>query len=488
MQHLKAGTANDAIIGASAPDETGIVHLGLGNFHRAHAAVHTANALAAEAGPWGIHGFANRSARIVEAMRAQDHRYSVLELSERGERAGVVDVHRAAGIAAEDPDAFVAAVAKPGHRILTLTISEVGYSRSSRTGALDTDLSDVRADIADPASARSAVGLIARGLVERSTHGEPFTVLSCDNLQSAGRATRQVVTEFLQASGARDDVLAYVADRVSFPNAMVDRIVPATTPETSDAVARLLGVQDRCPVRAEEFSMWVLEDSFAGGRPAWDRAGAIMTDEVEAYELVKLRLLNGSHSLMAYLGALDGRESIAAAFAEPFVREAVLAGIRDDYLPSIALPTGFDPDEYIASLTSRWSNAPLGDRTSRVGSDGSTKLLQRVPEPAEQALAADRVPQHLALTVAAWICCVAPPSGFDPGRIAAEMQEPARDRLGEATRGATGPRAHARAVLAGGFLPDSLVQHSAFVDRVADLVDAIVRDGVRAAAAEAAQA
>ncbi|GAS98956.1 fructuronate reductase [Mycolicibacterium canariasense] len=484
----RSSTPDGAVIGASANPGTGMVHLGLGNFHRAHAAVYTAQALAAETGDWGIYGFANRSSEVVAAMRAQDGRYAVLEHSDHGRRAGVVDVHRGLGVLAAEPESFVAAVADPRHRILTLTVSEVGYCRSPRTGALDVGLDDVRRDIADPAHPRSTIGLIARGLAMRAASGAPITVLSCDNLQSNGQATRAVVTEFLHASSASEDVLAFVAEHVSFPNSMVDRIVPATTDQTRVAVAEVLGVDDRCPVPAEDFTMWVLEDTFAAGRPAWERAGAVLSDEVHAYELVKLRLLNGSHSLIAYLGLLDGRATIAEAWAQDFVKDAVRACIAADYLPSITLPRGFDTDGYLESLSHRWANAALGHRTSQVGTDGSVKLLQRIPEPALFALRAGRVPHLLALTVAGWICAVAPPPGFDPGPYAGEIREPARHRLAAATRGTTGPREHALAVLDNGFLPDELTAQPAFGERVAQLVETIARGGITAAAREATSA
>jgi len=481
-------TPDGALIGASAGDAAGIVHLGLGNFHRAHAAVQTALALAVEPGDWGIHGFANRSRDVVSAMHAQDGRYCLLEFCDHGRRAGVVDVHRGLGVLADDPAAFVAAVADPAHRILTLTVSEVGYCRSARTGTLDLELDDVRADLANPTDPRSTIGLIARGLTVRVGSGAPITVLSCDNLQSNGQATRAVLTEFLHASAAPDDVLSFVENQVSFPNSMVDRIVPATTDQTRADVAALIGVDDHCPVPAEDFSMWVLEDDFAAGRPAWERTGAVLSDEVEAYELVKLRLLNGSHSLIAYLGILDGQATISDAWAQDFVKEAVNACIASEYLPTITLPKGFDPDAYLESLSRRWANAALGHRTSQVGTDGSVKLLQRIPAPAQVALRAGRVPHLLALTVAGWICTAAPPPGFDPGPFAAEVREPARQRLAEVTRGAAGPRDHAMAVLRNGFLPDALTAQSAFTDRVADLVVAITRSGVRAATREASDA
>jgi fructuronate reductase len=474
------------LLGAAAPERTGIVHLGLGNFHRAHAAVYTARALAAEPGDWGIVGVANRSHRIVDALRAQKNLYGVLELGPAGERVDVVDVHRRTLVAGEEAPAVLDAVADPAHKIVTLTVSENAYHRSARTGDLDLDAADIRADLADPEHPRTTIGLLARGLVRRAAAGgAPLTILSCDNLQSAGTTTRRMVEQFLRAATAPAEVLDWVASSVTFPNAMVDRIVPGTTDQTRADVRRLLGVDDAVPVPAEAFSMWVIEDRFAAGRPRWEAAGAIFSDEVEAYELVKLRLLNGSHSLIAYLGALDGRPTIPASRGQDFVESAVRAAIEDEYLPSIALPRGFDAGAYVESLFTRWSNTALGDETARVGSDGSSKLLQRVPGPALRLLGRGQVPQQLALTVAAWICCVVPPAGFTPGPIAEAMQEPARARLAAVTAGAPTVRAHVEAVMHGGFFPDELTAHPELVSRVADLAEAIVTDGVRAAAREA---
>lgn len=187
--------------------------------------------------------------------------------------------------------------------------------------------------------------------------------------------------------------------------------------------------------------------------------GVAFTDEVGKYELVKLRLLNGSHSLISYLGALDGRETIPDSRTQPFVEECVRAALYDEYLPSIDLPSGFDADAYIARLFVRWTNFALGDKTARVGSDGSAKLLQRIPAPAIRLLEKGRVPQQMALTAAAWIACVCPPQGFDPGPIAREMVEPKREALAAATAGASNVREHVDAVMRGGFLPDELVAY-----------------------------
>ena len=474
-----------ALIGAPAPAATGIVHLGLGSFHRAHGAVDTALALAAGGGDWGILGVANRSRRIVEGLRAQDHLYSVLELTPHGQRTGVVDVHRGTLVAADDPDGVLAAVADPAHRIVTLTIWEKGYHRSAVTGRLDVDDPQLAGELA-VGRPRTLLGQLAVGLWHRAlTSQAPVTVLSCDNMQSAGTTTAAMVHEYLIAAGAPDTVLDAVAATVTFPNAMVDRIVPATTDATRSAVERLLGVHDEIPVPAEQFSMWVLEDRFAAGRPAWEAAGVIFTDEVERYELVKLRLLNGCHSLIAYLGALDGRATIPEARAQDVVADCVAAAIDDEYLPSIELPTGFDAPAYVAQLFDRWSNTALADATARVGSDGSNKLLQRVPEPALRLLHQGRTPHQLALTVAAWIACVVPPAGFDPGPIAAQMDEPRRADLARATAGTTTLAAHVEAIMTGGFFPTALAEQRRFTDRVTELLDTVVRHGVRTAAADA---
>ena len=474
------------LIGASAPERTGIVHLGLGNFHRAHAAVYTALALAAEPGDWGIVGVANRSHRIVDALREQDNLYSILQLTPEGEHVGVVDVHRRTLVAAQDAPKVVAEIADPAHKIVTITVSEIGYHRSARTGDLDLESPEIRAALADPENPLPTIGLLARGLIERAgTSRAPITILSCDNLQSAGTMTHALVEQFLHAAGASEGVFDWIASSVTFPNAMVDRIVPGSTAKTCADVERVLGVEDRVPVPAEEFTMWVIEDHFAAGRPKWEAAGAIFTDEVEAYELVKLRLLNGTHSLIAYLGALDGRWTISESRGQDFVESAARAVIEDEYLPSVTLPKDFDADDYIASLFLRWSNSLLGHKASQVGSDGSAKLLQRVPEPALRLLDKGTLPQHLALTVAAWICCVVPPAGFTPGPVADAMQDPARGSLAEATAGTNRVRAHVQAVMNGGFFPDDLTTHTEFTDRIADYAELIVTDGVRAAAAEA---
>lgn len=487
MTHLNRSTLPAGhLIGASAPETTGIVHFGLGSFHRAHAAVYTALAMAAEPGNWGIVGVANRSHRVTDALASQDFLYSVVTLDPGKEEVGVVDVHRRTLVAAEDAPEVLKAIADPRHKIVTLTISEVGYHLNARTGRLETAAPEIAADLANADAPTSPLGQLARGLMLRhAENGAPITVLSCDNLLSAGNTTKAAVTQFVTSAGASEEFMDWLEHSVTFPNAMVDRIVPAPTDATREVAARVLGVEDACPVPAELFTMWVIQDNFAAGRPKWEAAGAIFTDEVEKYELVKLRLLNGGHSLIAYLGGLDGQETIPESRGQDFVADCVRAALVNEYLPSIDLPTGFDPDAYIEQLFARWNNTVLGDKTARVGSDGSTKLLQRVPLPAIRMLERGEMPEQLALTVAGWICCTCPPAGFQPGPVADAMVEPKIDALRAATAEATDVRSHVEAILQGGFLPDDLVRHTPFVDRVVSFVEVIVTDGVRAAAAQA---
>ncbi|MBZ4015820.1 mannitol dehydrogenase family protein [Streptomyces purpurogeneiscleroticus] len=474
------------------PADTGIVHLGLGNFHRAHQAVYTAAALAREDGPWGVLGVAGRATGVADALRAQDLRYTVAEVSPDGLRCTVPAVHTGVLVAAREPEQVQRALAAPGTRVLSLTVTENGYTYSPRTGGLDLDHPGIRADLRGNRRApQTTLGRIARALQERAaTHGAPVTVLSCDNLVGNGDHTRRLVEEFLAQlpAGEGEEAGAWLAaGNVTFPNTMVDRIVPATTDAERTAVAEALGVRDEVPVPAEPFSMWVLEDRFAASRPAWEAGGALFTDHVEPYELLKVRLLNGTHSLIAYLGALAGCDTIPQSTAQPFVTEAARAVLLGEYLPSLTVPDDIDLDTYVAQLFTRWANSALGHRTRQVGSDGSAKLRQRIPAPALLHLRAGRMPHHLALTVAAYLCCLAPSPGFDPGEHAAAMADPARDRLAALrARTSDGP-SFATAVLTDGLLGDALPEHPEFALRTGEFIDLIHTHGPRAAATEAAR-
>lgn len=485
---LTRATAGTVAIPA-APAAAGILHLGLGSFHRAHQAVYTAAALRADGGDWGIVGVASRSRRIVDSLHAQDHLYAVATVSPTGTSLEIPGVHTDSYVAADDPARVVADLADPRIRIATLTVTENGYNYSPSSQRLDVADPIVAADIRGGAP-RSTIGQLARGLQRRAqAGGEPMSILSCDNLLSNGSHTEKLVRAFLQelpdAEGA--DVLAYLDRAVAFPSSMVDRIVPSTTPEFADRVAALLGVRDDAPVPAEPFTMWAIEDRFAAGRPMWEAGGAVFTDEVGAYELLKVRLLNGTHSLIAYLGALKGAATIPDAIALPEIEASAAAVLRHEYEPSVTAPAGVDVEQYERELFARWGNSALGHRTDQVGSDGSVKLGQRIPGPVLQALDRGEFPHLIALTVAAYLACVAPPAGFDPGPHAAAMNDNARERL-TAGAGRGGRDLAARAIVDLHLFGEDLAHRTAFVDRVGDLLDTIVRRGVDSAVADALSA
>jgi fructuronate reductase len=470
---------------------TGIVHIGLGIFHRAHLAVYTAKAINADGGDWGIFASSRRN-ETPNAMRAQDLLYSVVDIAPGTEAITVPAVHTAV-LGSGDPSSLVVAeIGKASTKIVTLTITEAGYHFSPGTNRLDLSSALVQRDLAGGASPVTAIGQIVRGLQTRvRTHRGPVTVLSCDNLANNGDLTASLVRHFAELLPTDESapLLAYIAASVTFPNSMVDRIVLDTDDRHRTMAADRLGVRDTVPVPAEPFTMWVLQDKFAAGRPRWEVGGAIFTDDVTPYDVLKLRLLNGTHSLLAYLGALDGQATIPDARFQDFIEQAANTLLRDEYLPTLTVPAAINADEYIEQLFSRWSNSILADPTSRVGSNGSGKLPQRITEPVQHHIARGVMPEYICLTVAGFIACIAPPNGYEPGPFARAMVDPAKDRLAALARTCSTAKELAWAVFEqGDIFSPVLASQPGFVERVSEYLDLIVSSGIRTAAAEAARA
>jgi fructuronate reductase len=490
LSRATTGTAGVAPARSEIP-APGILHLGLGSFHRAHQAVYTDAAITAAGGDWGIVGVASRSRSVVDALREQDLLYTVAEISPAGTRYTMPAVHADAFVGADEPERVVRTLAAPHIRIVSLTVTENGYSYSPSTGHLDTADPLIAADLRGE-SPRSTIGQLVRGIQQRAAgSGAPLTVLSCDNLAENGRHTEHLVREFasLLPGSEGAEIAAFLDTSVRFPSSMVDRIVPATTDELRARAAADLGVLDGAVVPAEPFSMWAIEDDFATDRPKWEAGGAVFTDEVGRYEQLKMRLLNGTHSLIAYLGALSGRETIPDSIALERIEMAARGVLREEYEPSVEVPSTVDVRAYEAQLFDRWRNTALGHRTRQVGTDGSVKLRQRVPAPALALLDTGRMPHRLALTVAAYLSCVAPLDGFDPGPQAAAMQDAARARLaGFAATSASGSELARRAIAQDHLLGDDLAERAPFIDRVGELVDVVRRHGVEAAMDDCAQA
>ncbi len=466
------------LIGRSASPHSSIVHLGVGQFHRAHAAVYTALSADSPDEAWGILPVANRSSHVIDALHDQESCYSIVQLEGQEREIQMVDIHRGGIVASDNPMAVIDAISDPSHRIVTLTITEKGYGINPATSRLDIDNEAILSARQSPEQARTLLPQLGWGLIERARrNGADLTVLSCDNMQSNGHTTRQALLDFIESCQVESSVLDYVSAHVTFPNSMVDRIVPGTDDALRQQVADSMGYYDAIPVPAEAFSMWVMEDHFATSRPAWEKAGAIFSDEVDRYELVKLRLLNGSHSLISYLGALSGSPTIPQARGRDEIAEAILTAMYCEYLPSITLPTGFDVDDYISQLMTRWNNHALGDLCSRVGSDGSAKLPQRICTPALLMNERGMMPHMMALTAASWIVCNLPSDIYDAGPIAHAMDEPKRCSIHSIAHRTGGDlNALTHAIMRSDF-GDEIAEFDGFIRRVADLVTTIVRDG-----------
>lgn len=402
--------------------ETGIVHIGLGNFHRAHFAIYTAKAMDNSGGDWGICAFTFRNKELVTNLKAQDNLYSVLEIGPDTEAAYIPRAHSEFVAGYENANYVSKKIADPSVKIISLTITEAGYFLNNQTGELDWEHPDIKNDLAGESS-RTIYGLITNGLIARGSH--PITIISCDNITHNGDLTKKLLTQFIQKK--QPELLEFLNEKISFPNSMVDRIVPGTETKHVELAQARLGITDLAPVPCEKFTMWALEDNFIAGRPDWQ--DVIFTDEVEAFEQMKLMLLNGSHSLLAYLGGLLNCATIPDCRFNTKIESALHRAINDEFLPATRLPKGIDSAQYISQLFMRWSNTVLGDKTYRVGSDGSTKLPQRITKPALLALQNGKSPSFMALIVAAWLACIAPLTGEMRNEICEQMKDANRELL-----------------------------------------------------------
>jgi fructuronate reductase len=396
--------------------QPGIVHLGLGAFARAHTAVFTEEAMLASGdSEWGIVGVTQRSDTVARQLAPQDGLFTVAERGEGAAPVRVVSSIVEAVSGRDNPQAVVDRIAAASARIITLTITEKGYRFDPSTGNLNLNDGEVQADLAGRPP-QTAIGQIARGLQQRAQAGAgPLTVVSCDNLPGNGELTGTLVRNFTAAlpPGEREPLLAWLKENVTFPSTMVDRMVPATTPADLAHVERELGLRDEAAVVAEPFKQWVIEDKFAAGRPRWEDAGALFSSDVAAWEAAKLRLLNASHSMLAYLGLTAGKKTISDAVGEDAFLVACRRMMAEEVLPTIALPAELDGDQYCSEVLRRFANPALGHTTAKVGSDGSQKIGLRLLPTVRGTLSAGREPQWAALALAAWMHHVATTASGD---------------------------------------------------------------------------
>jgi len=414
----------------TARTKPGIVHLGLGAFFRAFGAIYVEDAVRISGGDWGIIGVSLQSPATRDKLAPQDFVYTtVTQDADGGETFRKVEIVQDVLVAPENPEAVLAWMSNPAIRIVTLTVTEKGYCHDPATGTLNLDHPDIVHDLQNVLP-RSAPGFLVRALQRRRDAGHPpFTVLTCDNLPENGKLVRRAV---LDLAGKFDPSLAgWIADEGRFPSTMVDRITPATKPEDIERLAQKIGCRDEAPVLCEPFRQWVVEDDFVlaygtSARPDLAAAGVEIVPDVTPYENMKLRMLNGTHSSLAYLGYLAGHETIAETVADPVFAGYVKRLWRDEIMPSFTPPDGVDLEGYADALFDRYSNPSIRHRTWQIAMDGSQKLPQRILGTIADNLAAGRECPGLMLAVAGWMRYVA---GIDEKGQPIDVKDPLSKQL-----------------------------------------------------------
>ncbi|QMV51143.1 mannitol dehydrogenase family protein [Ewingella americana] len=449
------------------PLKSRIVHIGFGAFHRAHQALMTDRLLNKQGGDWGIcevslFGRDN----LIKALRQQDNLFTVLEKGAEGNQAIVIGaVCETLHGRIEGINAVVEKLAEPQVAIVSLTITEKGYCIEPGSGKLDLDNPQIQQDLTGEQTPSTAPGILVEALRLRHQRGLPgFSVLSCDNIPENGHVVKNAVLGLAQARSA--ELAAWIESHVTFPSTMVDRIVPAATENALDEITEALGgVADPCGIACEPFIQWVVEDNFVAGRPAWEEVGAQLVSDVLPFEQMKLRMLNGSHSFLAYLGYLAGYQYINECMEDPNYKRAAHNLMLKEQAPTLSVK-GINLQDYADSLIARYSNPSLKHRTWQIAMDGTMKLPQRMLDSVRWHLQNGGDFSLLALGVAGWMRYV---GGVDDAGAAIEIKDPMAEKLAQIVSSSEDGEARVNALLA---------LHSVFGDALAknaQAVDAIQR-------------
>jgi fructuronate reductase len=377
-------------------------HIGPGVFHRGHQAVYADDLLSAGRSTSAICAISMRSSTLRDAIGPQDFLYSTIGLEERVRVIGSI---REVIVATEDPRKAVARLASPDIRVVTMSVTEMGYHWSHASQSLDVSAPEIAHDIEDPAAPASMPGLLVASLGQRLAAGiEPFTVVPCDNLPGNGDLTRSVLRTLAEC---RDPSLAaWIDDDVPICSTMVDRMVPTTTETDRLEVERIAGIRDRWPIRTEPYGEWIIENNQGGFLPPWVDVGAQVVGDIAPYEELKLHILNASHTALAYLGLRTGHVLISDALRDPAVARHV-AGIMDSEIaPATEGPSGVSVAAYSRTTLERFTNDSLGYTTAKVGSDGAQKIQQRVLPIVERLLSQGSPIDGLALVITVWLWCM----------------------------------------------------------------------------------
>ncbi len=459
-----------------------MVHLGFGAFHRAHQAVYT-DILAAEHGSdWGYCevNLIGGEQQIAD-LKVQDTLYSVAEMSADAWTARVVGVVKNALHAQVDGlETVLAALCEPQVAIVSLTITEKGYCHAPATGQLMLDHPLIAADLQNPHQPKSAPGVVVEALARRKAAGLPaFSVMSCDNMPENGHVMRNVTRAY--AAAVDRELAEWIDAHVTFPSTMVDRIVPAVTPDTLDKIERITGVRDPAGVACEPFRQWVIEDNFVAGRPAWEKAGAELVKDVVPFEEMKLRMLNGSHSFLAYLGYLAGYAHINDCMEDENYRRAARALMLDEQAPTLKVK-GVDLAGYADQLIARYSNPALQHRTWQIAMDGSQKLPQRMLDSVRWHRVHQNAFPLLALGIAGWMRYV---GGVDERGNPIEVCDPLLSVIHAAVKGSEEGAQRVTALLGiKAIFGEELPQDAVFVEAVMQAYQTLVEKGAKATVAQ----
>lgn len=443
----------------------GIVHLGIGAFHRAHQAVYTDDALATGGGNWRTVGVSMRSTKFRDNFNKSSGRFMVLERGPGADAPRLIGSISNVLAAADQMDEIMAVLCDPAIKIVSLTITEKGYGIDRTTGGNDLGHAAIAKDLANPENPESAIGILVDALRRRRFQNKPpFTILCCDNLPDNGKFLRSGVLDY--ASRIDPALHDWIATVVAFPATMVDRITPAPTAQTAADAEAIVSGSGPCAVETEPFSQWVIEDKFPLGRPAWEAGGALFVEDVAPYEKMKLRMLNGAHSMIAYAGFVTGHQYVRDVMADPKLRQRVELHLKAAAatLPPLA---GVDYSAYADELVARFSNPTIAHETYQIAMDGTEKLPQRIFGAALDALTEGQDIHPFAFATASWMQYC---RGKRPDGSQYDLRDPRADEIEPAIAKTDGSAQQIAACLHAlpGLFPRQLTASKTWTDAVLD--------------------
>jgi fructuronate reductase len=459
-----------------------IVHLGFGAFHRAHQALFTSEMLDKTNSDWGIceiNLFGSED--LIKQLREQNHLYTVVEKGEYTTTVKMVgSVTESLHPTLDGQRAILEKMAEEQVAIVSMTITEKGYCTDPATGRLEHNNVLIKADLTHPQEPNSAIGYIVEALrIRRELGIKPFTVMSCDNVQENGHVARAAVLDF--AMLVDKDLAIWIENNVTFPCTMVDRIVPAATAETLAEITTLVGVEDLCGIACEPFRQWVIEDNFVNDRPDWNIVGAEFVSDVVPFEEMKLRMLNGSHSFLAYLGYLGGYAHISDTMTNDNYRKAAFDMMMKAQAPTLNMPKGTDLETYAKLLINRFTNPSIKHQTWQIAMDGSQKIPQRMGDSLRFHLEKGTNYKWLAMGIAGWMMYI---SGSDEKANPIDIRDPMVELFKEIYQQHGVNTSVVKALLGiKAIFGTDLIKNEAFVTEVTDAYQLIMTNGARAAVA-----